>query len=417
MNKRKILIVTDDFPPKSTGGASIIAYNHAIGLLNLGYEVTVLTTVDRSELVGDFIENDIRVHRLYSKYNQRYRSYLSLYNFHLIYKIRSFLEKERFDIIHFHNIHYHISYHSIFLAKKYSRSVFITVHDSMPFHYNKLYPSTISMNGSNVENYKVSPIRQFKYVKWEYNPIRNYLIKKYLRIPDKIFAVSNALKKALNDNGIENIEVIHNGIDIEKWKIDYDKLTNFKNRFNLQDKKVIFFGGRLSRAKGGEILLEVVQSVIKDNPETLLLVVGSKDEYADYMLAKARKMGIADNMVFTGWIDNKDIKYAYSSSILTVVPSLCFDWFPTNILESMACSRPVISTCFGGSKEMVSQGENGFILDPRNLNEFVDKIKFLINNSQKAVEFGNNGLNRIIKDFSIRQYIDKMNGWYNNYLK
>ncbi len=411
MNRKNILIITDDISQRG-GGAAVITNIHAIGLSKIGYKVTVVTTVDKRELVGESIENGIRIIRLYSNYNPRYRSYLSLYNPFIIYKIKAILKNETFDIVHFHNIHYHISYYSISLAKKYSKSVFVTIHDSMPFHYSKLFPDDVNSSDCNVINYKISPIKQLKDFKSRYNPFRNIIIKSYLKKANKIFSVSNALKNALNDNGIDNIEVINNGIDINKWEIDIKEADNFINKFNLNGKRVIFFGGRLSSAKGGEIILDIIVNLIKDYPDIILLIVGNKDEYANKMLSKAVKMRIDKNIVFTGWLDNKYIKYAYNACFITLVPSLCFDWFPTNILESMICRRPVIGNCFGGAKEIIEDNKNGIILNPNNKSDLENKIRFLIENDSTLRDFGNHSYDRIINNFTIDKYIQKLDSWY-----
>lgn len=410
-NNKKILIVTDDLSSKG-GGAAIITNIHAWGLLKMGYDVSILTTVDNKDFVSDFVEDNIRTIRVYSKYNSRYRSYLSLYNPFIIKRIKEIFEKGKFDIIHFHNIHYHISYYSVSLARKYSKSVFITIHDSMPFNNGKLFPDSVKMNNSDVVSYKISMLKQIKDFKFRFNPIKNIVIRFFLKKPNKIFAVSEALKNALNDNNINNVEVINNGIDIDKWVIDNEEAHKFINRFNLLNKKVIFFGGRLSGAKGGEIVLDIFSELIDEYKDLYLLIVGEKDKYADKMLDRAFKMGIDKNIVFTGWLDNKLIKYAYNACFLTLVPSLCFDWFPTSVLESMICYKPVIATCFGGSKEIIENGKNGFILDPRNKDDFKEKVKFLLDNEFTLNKFSTDSHERIVSAFTIDKYIKNLDKWY-----
>lgn len=411
----KIVILADNI--YESGGAGVIALNHAKYLKGSGFEVSIITTSRDKSFVGKKDDSGMDVYILYSDYKPLWRAYLSISNPFILSEIEKILINIKPDIVHTHNIHYHISYKSLSKAKKYAKGVFVTTHDSMPFNYSKLFPSSIKMDGSSVVNYKISKWKQLKYVKWEYNPFRNLFIKKYLRLADRIFSVSDALRKALNDNGIYNVETIHNGIDIEKWKADEKDIVDFKERFNLHNKKVLFFGGRLSDAKGGKVILKSMKSIVSHYPETCLLVVGKEDNYAIKMLKRAKESGLDKNILFTGWIDNNLIKYAYYNSIVTLIPSLCFDWFPTNILESFACSRPVIAGCFGGAKEIVDDGKNGFIIDPRNDENLTEKILFIMDDKEKSEKMGKNGLNTVSSDFSYDECFGRMVEYYRNIIK
>ncbi len=135
-----IIILTDVFPPYGVGGAATIASVHAHAMLREGYEVTVITIVKDKTHIGESVENGLRVMRLYSNYNARFRSYVSLWNPSLVGKVKNILKKEKPDIVHAHNIHHFLSYRALVHARKYSKALFLTVHDSMPFHYGKLFP-------------------------------------------------------------------------------------------------------------------------------------------------------------------------------------------------------------------------------------------------------------------------------------
>ncbi len=401
---KKIIILTDDYPPKSGGGAAVIAGIHAQSISQKGYETIVITTVENKSEVGEFNENGIRVIRLYSKYNPRYRSWLSLYNPFILPQLENILKREHADIIHAHNIHYHFSYASLKIAKKYSKALFHTVHDSMPFHYSKLFPKY--PYDAEIKSYKTSTLRQFKDFKFRFNPFRKIIIQHYLFLPNKIFAVSRALKKALTDNSITNVEVINNGIDINKWKRDDSSIEEFKGKFGLIGKKVIMFCGRLSRAKGGDVLLRIMPDIIKEISNAVLLIVGDKSPEVT---------GDGKYLVFTGKLSGNDLINAYGASNILVAPSLCFDWFPTVNLEAMAMKLPVVATCFGGSQELVLDGKNGYIVNPYHDKEIVEKIVNILKDNAHANLLGEAGYNRVLSNFSIKNYIQNTINWYNKF--
>lgn len=336
-------------------------------------------------------------------YHPIFRAYKSLNNPKVVRKVRAILQSIRPDIVHAHNIHSHLSYVSLVEAHAYSKAVFLTVHDSMPFHYSKLFPSTVNVDDCNVRSYKVSPWKQIENFKWQYNPFRNISIRTYLKIPHKIFAVSEALAQALKDNGIENVEVLHNGIDASEWKCDEV----------VEKEPAIFFGGRLSRAKGGDVLVDVMKRVIAVRPETKLLLVGNIDEYTKSLV---EKIG-TENVVLAGPQSRENMKHMYAKSSLVVAPSLCFDWFPTVILEAMACSKPVVATCFGGSREMVVDGVTGYIVNPENIDTMTSKILELINDPLKAQSFGRAGIELVKSEFSLENHMKKLLSWYDRALK
>jgi len=379
----KILILQDDFPPYENGGAGVMAHLIAKSLVAQGQEVFVITTVQKKELVGTFQEGGMTIRRIYSNYHERWRSYRSLYNWQTISEIKRILHEVQPDIVHAHNIHYHLSYHSLKIAKKYTDKVFITTHDIMPF-YQGTFTEFIKTG-----TYKVTWPLLFKAFRKRFNPFHNMLVRYYLSFTQKIIAVSNELKNALEQNNIKNIVVIHNGVEVRE--------ASYQNSFK------VLFQGRLSGAKGGAIVLNVMEQVIKEIPQAKLLVVGKKDAYAERMLKKANDMGIAENIVFTGWLS--DMQQAYIQAAVVVVPSVCFDSFPNGNLEAFANKRPVIATCFGGSKEIVQDGVNGYIVNPFEIDVFSQKLIDLLKNPEKAKQFGENGFALVKKEFSLERMV------------
>lgn len=406
----KIVYLQDDFEPYAQGGSAIVVANIAKAMAKDGHKVCVITSVQQKSQAGSFFENGIQVERIHVPfYEERWRAYLSLYNLRAVIAVKAILTKFCPDIVHAHNIHRYLSYTCLKFAKQNGAKVFLTAHDVMLFHYGKLVefidPNDLSCHSTF--NYKVSPWQQIKKYKKRYNPFRNFIIKHYLKYMDKIFAVSNALKDALNQNGIKNVEVIHNGIDVSKWKVSEKAVNDFKKKYNLQNKKIILFGGRLSGAKGGERMILAMQTIVKRIPESILLVLGKKDDYAESMMKLAKKLGIHKNIIFTGWLLGDELRASYNISNIVVVPSICFDSFPTINLEAMASGKPVVGTCFGGTPEIVVDGVTGYIVNPLNIEEIADKTVDLLKNSEKAENFGKAGYERVVVDFNLENMVKK----------
>ncbi len=406
----KILVLSDDFPPEVGGGAGMIAFRLAKEFIRQGHSVQVLSTTQNKSKknLGDYrVEFEgVPVKFFYSSYNDRWRAYVSLWNPRAMAEVRKIINEFKPDLVHAHNIHGHISYKALSLAKRLVPKVFLTAHDIMAF-----YPGTFTefINPKDLScpesfDFRVMPLMLIKKFRYRYNPFRNLIIRNCLRKINRVVAVSDSLKDALTQNKITNISVIKNGIDVSAWqKVSQGDTDLFRQSFGLGKEPVIWFGGRLSGAKGGDIIIQALELVVKKIPEAKLLVVGKKEGYGERMARKATSLGLQNNLVFTGWLSENDVKKSYAASVVVVVPSVCFDSFPNHNLEAFASGKPVVSTCFGGSKEIVQNGKNGYIVNPFNVTDLSQKISDLILDQEKNKQFGLAGLELVKNKFQIDQ--------------
>ena len=408
----KIVILSDSFDESNS--STRIACQMAKVFLEKNHEVDIITSTQDKAKAGKSKLNGMTVWSIYSNYNLFWRPYISLYNYQIVSSLKKILNELKPDVVHAHNIHIYLSYHALKVAKQTGAKVFLTAHDVMLFHYGKLTEFIDSQNLKIPKkfNYKISIWQQIKKAGKTYNPFRNIIIRSYLKYVNKIFAVSNALKQVLNDNNIRNVEVIQNGINVDEWAVEDKIVDDFKNKYNLGAKKIILFGGRLSETKGGRKIVLAMGEIVKKAPDANLLVIGKIDDYAKQMIDLATKLGIRDKLVFTGWLTGDLLKSAFNACDIIAVSSICFDSFPTINLEAMACQKPVIATCFGGSKEVVQNGQTGYILNPYNTKLMAEKIVDLLKNSEKARTFGQAGYERVKNELSLERQVKKTIEWY-----
>ncbi len=395
----RIVYLTDSYPPFHSGGAGVVVHNLAVGLQKKGYEVYVISVVPRKEDIKTVLLEGVTVHFLYSKYPDFLRAYFSLWNPKVIFAVRKLLAEIKPDVVHAHNIHTHISYAALEVARDYTSKVFLTFHDVMAFAYGKLvdYYDKKDLSVQVRFDYKISFWYNLIFAGKRFNPFRNLVIRHYLHCA-KLLAVSYALKDAL-------VSVLYNGIDVSLWSDDVVLENKFRQKFNLLNKKVILFGGRVTGAKGSKVIVEALSIIVKKVPTTVLLVVGKENKATQEMLRYATKLGIQDHIVFTGWLTGEALAVVYRVSDVVVVPSLCFDSLPTVILEAMATKKPVVATCFGGAPEMVQENKTGYIVNPNNISLLVEKISNLLIDSKMAHAFGVDGYTRVNKEFGLEKQI------------
>lgn len=408
----KIVILSDYFDDR--GGAVGVARSHAFGLKRQGHGVSVITTVQNKSKEGKKTENSIDIYSIYSDYNLLWRAYYSLYNPQTVKSIAKIIEEIKPDVVHAHNIHTYLSYYALKIAKKSGAKVFLTIHDTMLFHYGKLTEFIDKKKLSCQANfdYKISVWKQIKRAGKTYNPFRNIIIRRYLKYVNKIFAVSKALKKALNDNGIGNVEVVYNGINVEDWQVGDTEVNDFKAKSKLENKPVIFFGSRLGGIKGQELIIPVMKKIKAAVSNPVLLIAGKVNINTQNILHLAEKLGVKENTINCGWLSGKELKAVIHASSAVILPSPYFDSFPLLNLEAMACKKPVIATCFGGSREAVVDGETGYIVNPFNIEVMAGKIIDLLENPDKARVLGEAGYERVKKEFSLEKMINSYLEYY-----
>lgn len=404
----KILILQDDFPPKSFGGAENIVFNIAKKLKEKGEDVRVITATQDRNQEGEIEYEGLQIFRVHSDYNIRWRAYLSLYNPSTARKVKKIISDFNPDVVHANNIHYHISYSALKIAKKFGAKVILTAHDAMLFHYWKF---TEYIDSENIAcgqdfNYKISPWTQLRVHKRRYNPFRNIIIRHYLKYCDRICAVSDELKKALGQNKIKNVEVAHNGIDIGIWKPQTgEKLDILRNKFNLTDKKIVLQVGKLGWKKGSMQIIEIMNLVKKNVKNSVLVMASKKDVYAGEIEKIAKEFGV--EIVFTEWLNEENLRNMYSISDVVVFPSVCFDTFGMVNIEAMAMEKPVVATCFGGSREVVEDNATGYIRNPYDTDGFAKAIIDFLKSPQKAKEFGKRGRARVEKNFTLDKQVNE----------
>lgn len=397
----RIAFLSDDFPPESFGGAGISTYELAVGMQQAGHDVFVITTCRTERDAGETDYQGLKVLRLYSNYHERWRAYRSLYNPPVVQQVSKLLKDIRPDVVHANNVHYHLSYHVLKLAKQEARAVVFTARDVMAFNYGKL------VTDRYLEHFDcyTTWIDHITQAKKRWNPFRNVFIKRYLGYVDKLCAVSVALKRALEQNGIKNVEVIHSGADVETWHVPSAGVSQFRKQHGLLDKKVILFGGRLSGAKGGRVTLKAMVEIAKEIPNAALMIVGKYDRYTAHMKAEAQKLGIDDKLVFMGWVERDTMKLVVASCDIVLVPSVCFDAFPRAVLEASAAGKPVVGTCYGGAPELVIDGVTGYVVNPRQPREVANRTIDLLKDPEKAKSFGTAGQDQVGRNFNLKEKV------------
>lgn len=133
--------------------------------------------------------------------------------------------------------------------------------------------------------------------------------------------------------------------------------------------------------------IKVAQRVSKTVPEARFLLVG------DGKLRKAiesliQRSALNSKVILTGW--RRDIPRIISLLDIVVLSSL-WEGLPLVVLEAMAGAKPIVATSVGGIPELIQDGENGFLVSPRDARSMSEKVVFLLKDKGLSQRFGQRG--------------------------
>ncbi len=230
--------------------------------------------------------------------------------------------------------------------------------------------------------------------------------KTALEMADAIIAVSGETKndiERLFNVDPARVHVIHNGIDLDEYrKIDS---TAALQRFGIDpDKPYLLFVGRITRQKGITNLVDAIQFMDPDFQIVLCAAAPDTPEIEKEMKvavdrAKKQRPGIIwiDEM-----LDRKTTSELYSHAAVFCCPSV-YEPFGIINLEAMACETAVVASAVGGIKEVVVDGETGFLVPLEQMKE----SPFVPTNPEKFARDLAARINQLMKDRQLREKFGK----------
>ena len=183
----------------------------------------------------------------------------------------------------------------------------------------------------------------------------------------------------------QRIAVIPCGVNMDLFQ-PVDKVQA-KQQMGFADDKVILFVGRVEPLKGLSQLLRAV-ACLSDIQSVRLVIIGG-DEHSRHEIERlhqlSRKLNIQDNITFLGLTRHEKLPYFYSAADVCVIPSYS-ESFGLVALESLACGTPVVATDVGDLKNIIRQGETGYVVADNNPHRLADKIALLLSRPDSDIK-------------------------------
>jgi len=295
------------------------------------------------------------------------------------------LNKYKLDLMHFSHFNAPIFY---------NRKRITTIHDITP----KFFPGHKQKLWWHKKAYELtlkSSLKKSKQIITDSNFIKQTLIK-YFNIPQ------------------EKISVVYLGIDKSFLVTEnYAKIKELEDKYKIT-KPFIFFISAWRSHKNFEGLIKAFEILKKNKDFDYQLVLGGQeDPYYPNIRKTIESSEFKNDIITPGFISEDELILFYNAAKIFVIPSF-YEGFGLVGLEAASCGLPVVSSSAGSLPEILDQAALYF--DPNKIEQMVEKIKQVLNNSQLQEELKQKGFQQI-KKFSWSECAKKTLEIYNQALK
>ncbi len=227
-----------------------------------------------------------------------------------------------------------------------------------------------------------------------------YLTHLHPRV-DGIICIADAVREVVRKQvwiAKEKVVTVYKGHDMVWYETARADLTEFDIN---NDDFVAICVANARPVKGIEVLL-AASNFLTRHKDLHLLFVGKnfdKEPYSNLIAASP----IKNRIHVAGY--RKDVPALVAASDMILLPSIADEGLPKTIIEGMALAIPSVVTTAGGCKELVVDGQTGFVVSPGNAEELADKILTLYADRGKTVTMGKNAKERVENHFTLKNSV------------
>lgn len=339
------------------------------------YEITIITT-QKGALVSYYkLHPAIRVVNI---------PYNSDYNIKKVFRILSLIpfnesEGELADFIKIGNFDICSSLSSTNFLFIHCHNSFIKIKEQR-FTYQKYHSQT-----------------RISFPKRVWRAIRLKRFVRTLKRMDHVITLTEEDSKYWRSNGI-NVTTIPNFINLDR--ISCSSLQN----------KVIVAAGRLEEVKDYFSLIEAFKIVVKKFPDWILKICGDGSLYQQ-LIDQVHTEGLSKNVILEGAVENIFEEYGRSSIF---VHTAHYEGFGNSILEALAHGLPVVAfESVGGVKALIEDGNNGFLVQNRNVSDLADRMMMLIEDFDLRKRMGRSSIS-VAKRYEEDKVMSMWHDFYSN---
>ncbi len=211
------------------------------------------------------------------------------------------------------------------------------------------------------------------------------------------------------DIHVGDMKLLRRGMDLDAFSPMQNRKAFLDKYPKLQDGITLLYAGRVSRDKSLDLLAEIYKTLVGVVPKLNLIIAGE----GPYLPELQNELHDFERVLFTGVIPRTQLPPLYNAADFFIFPSVT-DTFGMVILESQACGLPVLVSGTGGPKELVSHGENGYVVENQELGSWVNQIlaaiETLLHNPKTYSELRTNARNATVHCADWHSILDDLLG-------
>ncbi|PTM58407.1 1,4-alpha-glucan branching protein domain-containing protein [Desmospora activa] len=353
-----VLMLTWEYPPMTVGGLSRHVYDLSRYLVQQGWEVHVVTTEVQGYPHTETVEG-VHIHRAHvmKPFGNQFYHWVFQLNRMLLDTCRSLMAAGHcFDVVHAHD--WLVSAAAQGLKEAFHLPLVATIH--------------ATEHGRN-QGIHTELQQRIHRLEWEltYEAARVIVCSRHMeREVQDVFQLPT-----------DKMRVIPNGVDpalLQPPSLN----EGGPEPFARSGERIILFVGRLVREKGVSTLLEAAVEVVKVHPDTKWIIVG-KGPMKEVWEAEAQRLGLAEKILFTGFISDADRNRLLQLAEIAVFPSW-YEPFGIVALEAMAAGTSVVVSDTGGLADVVDHDKNGLKAYPGDATSLLRQIRTLLEDGGKS---------------------------------
>lgn len=230
--------------------------------------------------------------------------------------------------------------------------------------------------------------------------------KSFLSFFDATISISNNVKEKWSEylNESKNNYVINKGVD----------LIDGNGQIVSKYEKNIVFAGRLIERKGVVTLLESMKNLVKNYPDLHLWILGNGPQ-RDQLVQIINENVLSNNVDMVGQTDQ--VFGYYRMADICVFPSYEKEGLMGTVLEAMSVGKPVVTTTNNGNEDVISNGVNGILVEPRSGQQLTDAIERLLKDPVLSKKIGIEAGEYVKKNLTWEKSTAKLINVFNRIIK
>jgi glycosyltransferase involved in cell wall biosynthesis len=227
-------------------------------------------------------------------------------------------------------------------------------------------------------------------------------------------AVSHAVRDAAVTTmslSVERITVIQRGRNPQRLGLPNPMRRHYtRTKFNLQEHDEILLNvGRHEYQKGQRYLIDAMEQLAQCRPQLMLLIAGRQGHATSELEAMCNRAGLSKRIHFLGHRD--DVPELLAAADLFVFPSL-YEGMPGAVIEAMALGLPVVASDIAPVREVVEEGRNALLVEPKAPDQLATAINCLLSNQTRLQAFGQRSRHIFEEQFTLERSAQRMTELY-----